>query len=104
MPSLFLGRIAGGNKVYEIHALTKDLPFREYRTSEISDSDMFQKLIDFNDDMIGRMNKLLHSDDVKSDSDLIQAIQIQTVGIQIYNNALLDSFEFLKSKLREIDE
>lgn len=46
MSSLFLGRIGGLNKAYEIHALTKDLPFREYRASEIGDSDLFQNLIE----------------------------------------------------------
>ena len=46
MPSLFLGNIGGTYGSYEIHALTNDLPFREYRASEIADSDLFQNLIE----------------------------------------------------------
>lgn len=77
-----------------------------YHVAEASTmlTDMFQKLIDTNMDMIERMDNLLQSEDTKNDSDLIQAIQFQIVGTQIYNNALLDSFEFLKAKLKEIDK
>lgn len=46
MASLYLGKIGGKNKLYEIHALTKELPFREYRASEIADTDLFQRLIE----------------------------------------------------------
>ena len=46
MASLYLGRIGAKEQMYEIHALTKDLPFREYRASEIADSDLFQNLIE----------------------------------------------------------
>jgi hypothetical protein len=77
-----------------------------YHVAEASTmlTDMFQKLIYTNLDMIERMDNLLQSEDTKTDSDLIQAIQFQIVGTQIYNNALLDSFEFLKAKLKEIDK
>lgn len=32
--------------MYEIHAFTKDIPFREFSTSEISDETLFQKLLE----------------------------------------------------------
>ena len=38
MASFYLGKISGKKEVYEIHAVTKDMPFREYKASEISDS------------------------------------------------------------------
>jgi len=44
MSSLFLGKI-GGKNIYEIHVFTKDLPFREYKTSQIADDALFDKLI-----------------------------------------------------------
>lgn len=46
MPSLFLGRIGNAKKVYEIHALTKDLPFREFPTARIADAEMFKKVVE----------------------------------------------------------
>ena len=46
MPSLYLGNIGGDKGIHEIHALTKDLPFREYEASEISDSSLFRKLLE----------------------------------------------------------
>lgn len=44
MPSLFLGKI-GKDDVYEIHALTKDLPFREFLSSEIADAELFNEIL-----------------------------------------------------------
>lgn len=38
MASLYLGKVGGRKENYEIHAVTKDMPFREYKTSEISNS------------------------------------------------------------------
>lgn len=46
MPSLFLGKIGNEDNIFEIHALTKNLPFREYKKSEISDVDLFNKIIE----------------------------------------------------------
>jgi len=46
MKSLYLGKIGRKNEVYEIHAFTKNNPFREFRTSEISDPGLFQKLLE----------------------------------------------------------
>lgn len=40
MSSLFLGKIGG----YEIHALTKNLPFREFTSSEIADHTLFNEI------------------------------------------------------------
>ena len=37
-------------------------------------TDMFQQMIDFNEKMIDKLNKLLHFEEVKSDPDLIQAV------------------------------
>jgi hypothetical protein len=45
MSSLYLGTI-GGKAIYEIHAITKDLPFREFPVSEIADGALFQKIIE----------------------------------------------------------
>lgn len=45
MASLHLGKI-GGQEVYEIHAFTKDLPFRGYSCRRISDRALFQKMIE----------------------------------------------------------
>jgi len=44
MSSLYLGKI-GNKAIYEIHALTKDLPFREFPASTIADGALFQKII-----------------------------------------------------------
>ena len=38
MASLFLGKIGNYNDVYEIHAVTVNLPFREFSVSQISDT------------------------------------------------------------------
>ncbi|MHA1940162.1 MAG: hypothetical protein ACXACP_04655 [Candidatus Hodarchaeales archaeon] len=65
---------------------------------------MFQKLIDFNELMLEKLDQLLRSEDTKSDPDLIQAIHFQTIGTQVYNDSLLTSFEFLKSQLQESNE
>lgn len=45
MSSLYLGKIGGENGPYEIHALTKGLPFREFSSSEIADLNLFQKVL-----------------------------------------------------------
>ena len=45
MTSLFLGTIGSRNSDYEVHALTKDLPFREFNKSSISDAALYNKLI-----------------------------------------------------------
>jgi hypothetical protein len=45
LSSLYLGKI-GGKDVYEIHAITKDLPFREFPVSGIADGALFQKIIE----------------------------------------------------------
>lgn len=44
MSSLYLGKIGGVTGVYEIHALTKDLPFREFTSSEIADRTLFDEI------------------------------------------------------------
>lgn len=44
MASLYLGKIGDKENVFEIHALTKDLPFREYKQHEIADENLFHKL------------------------------------------------------------
>jgi len=44
MSSLFLGKIGGANSSYEIHALTKDLPFREFTSSDIADHTLFNEI------------------------------------------------------------
>lgn len=46
MPSLYLGKIGGKRGVYEVHAFTYKNPFRWLRSSEISDSGLFQKLLE----------------------------------------------------------
>jgi len=45
MSSLYLGKIGGAKGAYEIHALTKDLPFREFPASEIADSRLFNEIL-----------------------------------------------------------
>ena len=45
MPSLYLGKIGTKEQTFEIHALAKDLPFREFKSSEISDNELFNKII-----------------------------------------------------------
>ena len=45
MSSLYLGNISDSNTTYHIHAFTNGLPFREYSTSEISDSSLFYKML-----------------------------------------------------------
>ena len=46
MPSLYLGKIGGKKGVYEVHAFTYKNPFRWLKVSEISDSGLFQKLLE----------------------------------------------------------
>jgi|GEM_PF-2751165 len=43
MASLYLGQI-GGKAIYEIHAITKNLPFRECPASTIADESLFRKI------------------------------------------------------------
>ena len=64
---------------------------------------MFQRFIDQNNDMLKKMAHLQQSSLVKNDSDLLQAIQIQILGIQIYNDSLQYGLNFLNNKLRELD-
>ncbi len=45
MSSLYLGKISGKDS-YEIHAFTKDLPFRDYSSSMVADSALFQKMLE----------------------------------------------------------
>ncbi len=45
MASLFLGKVGNANNVFEIHALTNNLPFREYSQSEISDTGLFNGIL-----------------------------------------------------------
>ncbi|MBN2299015.1 MAG: hypothetical protein JXM72_10495 [Deltaproteobacteria bacterium] len=45
MSSLYLGKISGKDS-YEIHAFTKDLPFRDYTSSMVADSALFQKMLE----------------------------------------------------------
>lgn len=44
MPSLYLGKI-GKYDTYEIHAVTKDLPFREFGAAEIADTALFREIL-----------------------------------------------------------
>lgn len=46
MTSLYLGRIGGDKGIYEIHALTSGLPFREFKSSQISDNTLFNKVLE----------------------------------------------------------
>jgi hypothetical protein len=46
MSSLYLGKIGGKKGVYEVHAFTYKNPFRWLKVSEISDSGLFQKLLE----------------------------------------------------------
>ncbi|OPX19289.1 MAG: hypothetical protein BZ151_10060 [Desulfobacca sp. 4484_104] len=45
MASLFLGTVSTKENKYEIHAVTKDLPFREFSASEISDRVLYRELL-----------------------------------------------------------
>lgn len=45
MASLYLGKIGNQERMFEIHALTKDLPFREYKQSDISDTKLFDEIL-----------------------------------------------------------
>lgn len=45
MSSLFLGNIFENNKKIEIHACTKDLPFREFKKTEIADKELYNKML-----------------------------------------------------------
>ena len=45
MPSLYLGKIRGKQRAYEIHVLTDGLPFREYCVSAIGDISLFHQLL-----------------------------------------------------------
>lgn len=45
MSSLYLGKIGGADGTYEIHALTKDLSFRELPASEIADRSLFNEIL-----------------------------------------------------------
>lgn len=45
LPSLYLGSIGGKTEIYEIHVLTKDLPFREYSSSQIADHKLFHDIV-----------------------------------------------------------
>jgi len=47
-----MGKIGGSNGQYEVHALTKDLPFREYRSSQIADQALFNKLLEARYDLM----------------------------------------------------
>jgi hypothetical protein len=46
MASLYLGKIGGGKGLYEIHALTKDLPFREFPLSQIADAVLYDRMLE----------------------------------------------------------
>ena len=46
MPSLYLGKIASRGNQYEIHAVTKDIGFREYTVSEIADRGLYRKILE----------------------------------------------------------
>jgi hypothetical protein len=46
MTSLYLGKVTSRDKPYEIHAVTKDVGFREYNTSEIADNNLYQKILE----------------------------------------------------------
>ena len=46
MSSLFLGSIDEGHRSYEIHAFTKDMPFRNYTSSQIADIDLYEELVE----------------------------------------------------------
>ena len=46
MSSLYLGTIGNGTDVYQIHAFTKDLPFRGFAAAQISDRILFQRLLE----------------------------------------------------------
>jgi hypothetical protein len=45
MASLYLGTIGNDARTYEIHAFTNGLPFRELRQSQISDPQLYSKLL-----------------------------------------------------------
>lgn len=47
MSSLFLGKIGNQRELLEIHAFTRDVPFREFRASEISDKRLYESLLRF---------------------------------------------------------
>ena len=45
MSSLFLGEVVEQKKKVEIHAFTKDLPFREFKIDEIADKELYNKML-----------------------------------------------------------
>jgi len=45
MSSLFLGNIGNGSVLYEIHAFTNGLPFSKFNQSQISDSELYRRLL-----------------------------------------------------------
>lgn len=45
MSSLYLGKIGGAKGAHEIHALTKDLSFREFPAAEIADRSLFNEIL-----------------------------------------------------------
>ena len=46
MTSLYLGTVASKNDVYEIHAVTKDTPFRKFTIKEIADKTLYHKMLE----------------------------------------------------------
>ena len=65
---------------------------------------MFQRFIDQNNDILKKLSDLVQSSEVSTDYDLVQAVQIQILGIQIYNDSLEYGLNFLNNKLRKLDK
>jgi hypothetical protein len=65
-------------------------------------TNMFKKFIDQNEIIIEELSELKTSDLETSDPELFQAIQAQIVGIEVYNDSLIEGYNSLLTKLKEI--
>jgi hypothetical protein len=61
---------------------------------------MFQRFIDMNEMMMDTLSDLQSSDVENSDPELFNAVQMQNLGIQIYNESLEHGFQYLKKKIQ----
>ena len=61
---------------------------------------MFQRFIDINKRMMDILSDLQSSEVENTDPELFNAVQIQNIGIQIYNESLEYGLRYLKEKMQ----
>jgi hypothetical protein len=62
MSSFFFGDVTLNDETYEIHAVTKDMPFHGFSVSEISDTVLFKRILQTRFDLITSGNAIYCTD------------------------------------------